>query len=324
MPSGNLGFNPFQGTRDTRESAIRNINSESSNNLYNDSLKTYALAQQNQQIRLKEENRNLKLNSLKGLYMQAYDNPDFAAKSAASMFNKIESAKDKDSINSIYKELESIQEKAQDNKYLFDIAEAGDSLVNWYGRATSGIIDRPNALSKSKESVLSKTNADLGEISKWLTPGDLMSNIKNHVYEVDNKTFGANLLKSFNSPDEFNAKLKKALVSPTPQVALDDLINLKLQDNFVTRGNDFYREGPDATKFQQDALNAFKNPDDLSKKYFKYDLENETLGSIKASIVGELTNLIGQPDNKENERLIASYRQSLELIEKRQKDNSKI
>jgi hypothetical protein len=324
MPSGNIGYNPLKGTRELGVASLNLQNSDAAIQGLNDSFKAYATAQQNQQVRLKEENRNLKLNSLKGLYMQAYDNPDFAAKSAASMFNKIESAKDKDSINSIYRELESIQEKAQDNKYLFDVAEVGDSLLNWYGRATSGIIDRPNALSKSKESILSKTNADLGEISKWLTPGDLMSNIKNHVYEVDNKTFGANLLKSFNSPDEFNAKLKKALVSPTPQVALDDLINLKLQDNFVTRGNDFYREGPEAANFQKDALNAFKNPDDLSKKYFKYDLENETLGSIKASIVGELTNLIGQPENKENERLIASYRQSLELIDKRQKDNSKI
>ena len=324
MPSGNIGYNPLKGTRELGVASLNLQNSDVAIKNLNDSFKAYATAQQNQQVRLKEENRNLKLNSLKGLYMQAYDNPDFAAKSAASMFNKIESAKDKDSINSIYKELESIQEKAQDNKYLFDLAEVGDSFVNWYGRATSGIIDRPNVLSKSKDAVLSKTDSDLGEISKWLTPGDLMSNIKNHIYEVDNKTFGANLLKSFNSPDEFNAKLKKALVSPTPQVALDDLINLKLQDNFVTRGNDFYREGPDAAKFQKDALNAFKNPDDLSKKYFKYDLENETLGSIKASIVGELTNLIGQPENKENERLIASYRQSLELIDKRQKDNSKI
>lgn len=324
MPSGNIGYNPLKGTRELGVASLNLQNSDVAIQGLNDSFKAYSTAQQNQQIRLKEENRNLKLNSLKGLYMQAFDNPDFAAKSAASMFNKIESAKDKDSINSIYKELESIQEKAQDNKYLFDLAEVGDSLVNWYGRATSGVITRPDTLSKSKESVLSKTDADLGEISKWLTPGDLMANIKNHVYEVDNKTFGTNLLKSFNSPDEFNAKLKKALTSPTPQVALDDLINLKLQDNFVTRGNDFYREGPDATKFQQDALNAFKNPDDLSKKYFKYDLENETLGSIKASIVGELTNLIGQPENKDNERLIASYRQSLELIDKRQKDNSKI
>ena len=88
-------------------------------------------------------------------------------------------------------------------------------------------------MSKSKESVLSKTDADLGEISKWLTPGDLMANIKNHVYEVDNKTFGTNLLKSFNSPDEFNAKLKKALTSPTPQVALDDLINLIFSSQFA-------------------------------------------------------------------------------------------
>ena len=185
-------------------------------------------------------------------------------------------------------------------------------------------MDRPESLKKSKEKLLRENNSDLGEISKWMTPTDLLGNVKSHVNEVDYKNFGANLLKGFKSPEELNTKLKKALSSPTPQNSLDDILNLKLQDNFVTRGSDFYREGPEAAQFQKDALNAFKNPDDITKKYYKYDLENETLGSLKASVAKELTGLLQQPDSKENSQKIASYRQSLELIDKRQKDNSKI
>lgn len=324
MPSGNIGYNPLKGTRELGVASLNLQNSDLAIQGLNDSFKAYATAQQNQQTRMLAEDRNLKLNSLKGLYMQAYDNPDFAAKSAASMFNRIESASDKDSINKIYQELESIHEKAQDNKYLFDVAEVGDSLVNWYGRLNPFGLDRSETLKKSKEKLLRENNTDLGEISKWLTPSDLLSNVKGHVSEVDYKAFGKNLLSSFKSPDELNVKLKKALSSPTPQNALDDLIGLKLQDSFVTRGNDLYREGPEAKQFQADALNSFKNPDDITKKYYKYDLENETLGSLKASIAGELTGLLGQPDSKENAQKIASYRQSLELIDKRQKENSKI
>jgi hypothetical protein len=324
MPSGNLGYNPLRGTRDLATASLNAQNSQEGIQLLNDSLNTFSRAQQNQQTRLLAEDKNLKLNSLKGLYMQAYDNPDFAAKSAASMFNRIESAQDKDSINKIYQELEGIHEKAQDNKYLFDLAEVGDSFLNAFGRLNPLGMDRPESLKKSKEKLLRENNSDLGEISKWLTPTDLLTNVKGHVNEVDYKAFGKNLLTSFKSPDELNAKLKKALSSPTPQNALDDIIGLRLQDNFVTRGNDLYREGPEARQFQADALSSFKNPDDITKKYYKYDLENETLGSLKASIAGELTGLLGQPDSKENAQKIASYRQSLELIDKRQKDNSKI
>lgn len=324
MPSGNLGYNPLRGTRDLTTASLNAQNSQEGIQLLNDSLNTFSRAQQNQQTRLLAEDKNLKLNSLKGLYMQAYDNPDFAAKSAASMFNRIESAQDKDSINKIYQELEGIHEKAQDNKYLFDLAEVGDSFLNAFGRLNPLGMDRPESLKKSKEKLLRENNSDLGEISKWLTPTDLLTNVKGHVNEVDYKAFGKNLLTSFKSPDELNAKLKKALSSPTPQNALDDIIGLRLQDNFVTRGNDLYREGPEARQFQADALSSFKNPDDITKKYYKYDLENETLGSLKASIAGELTGLLGQPDSKENAQKIASYRQSLELIDKRQKDNSKI
>ena len=324
MPSGNLGYNPLKGTRDLTAASLNAQNSKEGIQLLNDSLKTFSIAQQNQQTRMLAEDKNLKLNSLKGLYMQAYDNPDFAAKSAASMFNRIESATDKDSVNKLYQELDTIHEKAQDNKYLFDLAEVGDSIVNGYGRLNPFGMSRPESLKKSKEKLLRENNSDLGEISKWTTPTDLLGNIKNHVNEVDYKNFGANLLKSFKSPEELNVKLKKALASPTPQNSLDDILNLKLQDNFVTRGNDFYREGPEAAQFQKDALNAFKNPDDITKKYYKYDLENETLGSLKASVAKELTGLLQQPDSKENSQKIASYRQSLELIDKRQKDNSKI
>ena len=324
MPSGNLGYNPLQGTRDLTAASLRAQNSQEGIQLLNDSLKTFALAQQNQQTRMLAEDKNLKLNSLKGLYMQAYDNSDFAAKSAASMFNRIESAQDKDSVNKIYQELEDIHEKAQDNKYLFDLAEVGDSFLNSFGRLNPFGMERPESLKKSKDKLLRENNSDLGEISKWMTPTDLLTNVKGHVNEVDYKAFGKNLLTSFKSPDELNVKLKKALSSPAPQNALDDIIGMKLQDNFVTRGSDFYREGPEARQFQSDALNAFKNPDDITKKYYKYDLENETLGSLKASIAGELTGLLGQPDSKENAQKIASYRQSLELIDKRQKENSKI
>lgn len=324
MPSGNLGYNPLKGTRDLTIASLNAQNSKEGIQLLNDSLKTFSIAQQNQQTRMLAEDKNLKLNSLKGLYMQAYDNPDFAAKSAASMFNRIESATDKESVNKLYQELDAIHEKAQDNKYLFDLAEVGDSIVNGYGRLNPFGMERPESLKKSKEKLLRENNSDLGEISKWMTPTDLLNNVKNHVNEVDYKNFGANLLKGFKSPDELNAKLKKALASPTPQNSLDDILNLKLQDNFVTRGSDFYREGPDAKQFQKDALDAFKNPDDITKKYYKYDLENETLGSLKASVAKELTGLLQQPDTKENAQKIASYRQSLELIDKRQKDNSKI
>ena len=324
MPSGNLGYNPLKGTRDLTSASLSAQNSKEGIQLLNDSLKTFSIAQQNQQTRMLAEDKNLKLNSLKGLYMQAYDNPDFAAKSAASMFNRIESATDKESVNKIYQELDAIHEKAQDNKYLFDLAEVGDSIVNAYGRLNPFGMDRPESLKKSKDKLLRENNSDLGEISKWMTPTDLLGNVKNHVNEVDYKNFGANLLKGFKSPEELNVKLKKALASPTPQNAFDDILNLKLQDSFVTRGSDFYREGPDAAQFQKDALNAFKNPDDITKKYYKYDLENETLGSLKASVAKELTGLLGQPDSKENAQKIASYRQSLELIDKRQKDNSKI
>lgn len=324
MPSGNLGYNPLKGTRDLTAASLNAQNSQEGIQLLNDSLKTFSIAQQNQQTRMLAEDKNLKLNSLKGLYMQAYDNPDFAAKSAASMFNRIESATDKDSVNKLYQELDTIHEKAQDNKYLFDLAEVGDSIVNGYGRLNPFGMDRPESLKKSKEKLLRENNSDLGEISRWMTPTDLLGNVKSHVNEVDYKNFGANLLKGFKSPDELNSKLKKALSSPTPQNSLDDILNLKLQDNFVTRGSDFYREGPEAAQFQKDALNAFKNPDDITKKYYKYDLENETLGSLKASVAKELTGLLQQPDSKENAQKIASYRQSLELIDKRQKDNSKI
>ena len=324
MPSGNLGFNPFAGSKDLVSASFRLQNTPEAIDSLNNSFKVFSKAQQNEQIRLKQEDRNLKLNSLRGLYMQAYDNQDFADKSAASMFSRIEGAKDKDSINKIYQELDTLREKAEDNKYLFDVAEIGDTFLNWMGRTNPLGMDRPDALKTTKEGLLRKTNEDLTDVNKWLTPSDLLGNIKNHISQVDYKNFGVNLLKSFGSPEELNSKLKKALASPTPQFALDDLIDLKLKDNFITKGSDFYREGPEAKAFQKDAINALKNPDDLTKKYFKYDLENETLGSLKASIATELTNLIGQPETPENERLKASYRQSLELIDKRQKDNSKI
>lgn len=324
MPSGNLGYNPLKGTRDLTAASLNAQNSKEGIQLLNDSLKTFSLSQQKEQTRMLAEDKNLKLNSLKGLYMQAYNNSDFASKSAASMFNRIESATDKESVNKLYQELDTIHEKAQDNKYLFDLAEVGDSIVNGYYRLNPFGMSRPESLKKSKEKLLRENNSDLREISKWTTPTDLLGNIKNHVNEVDYKNFGANLLKSFKFPEELNVKLKKALASPTPQNSLDDILILKLQDNFVTRGNDFYREGPEAAQFQKDALNSFKNPDDITKKYYKYDLENETLGSLKASVAKELTGLLEQPDSKENAQKIASYRQSLELLDKRQKDNSKI
>lgn len=327
MPSGNLGYNPLAGSKDLVSASLKLQNSPEGIEALNNSLNVYSTVQKNEQTRLLAENRNLKLNSIKGLYMQAFDNEDFAGKSAASMFSRIEEAKDKDTINTIYQELDSIREKAEDNKYLFDVfdvAEVGDSFLNWFGRANPFGMDRPESLKKSKDRLLSETNSNVNEVSKWLTPGDLVNNIKGHINEKDYKNFGTNLYKSFKSPEEFNAKLKSALTSTSPQTALDDLINTKLQDNFVTRGNDFYREGNDAAIMQQDALSALKKPDDLSKKYFKFDLENEALGSVKSHVASELTNLLEQPESKENDRLITSYRQSLELIDRRQKDNSKI
>ena len=322
MPSGNLGFNPFYGTKDLTVAADRQLNSERGLQSFDTTLRKGAIADQNYQNKLVEENRNLKLNSLKSLYMQAYDNPSLAEKSAASMFSRIEGARDKNSINAIHQELESIREKAEDNKYLFDVAELGDSLLNWYGR-TRGVVEGKDKLLKSK-------NIDLSESTKWLTPSDLITNIKSHINEVDYKSFGVNLLNSYGSPDELNKKLKQSLASPVAQNAFDDLLTTKLQDNFITRGNDFYREGPEAKQFQQQALNSLKNPDDLAKKYFKYDLENETIGSLRSAISSKLTELIVSPKskdesvNKENDRLITSYRQSLELLDKRQKENATI
>ena len=68
MPSGNIGYNPLKGTRELGVASLNLQNSDVAIQGLNDSFKAYSTAQQNQQIRLKEENRNLKLNSLKGCF----------------------------------------------------------------------------------------------------------------------------------------------------------------------------------------------------------------------------------------------------------------
>ena len=298
-----------------------------------------------------QSKNNLNLNSLRGLYIQAnstdFENPnlDYANSAAASMMNRINSAQSKDELNGVLKDLEDLRDKASSNTAWFP--KVGEFFTEGVGgyKAMSSKEDLAKSLLKTTNPIFDKDTLNT------LDSDQMIDNVKGLVRETNSKLFANAYINSKGSAKDFEALLNKAVSSPDKKNAFNDLLTAKLKDNFTTRGNDFYREGPEGNQFRTEALKAinnntktlnapFTNPSvgdmlvgpsialthapNIDNEYFKYDLENEGINDLRLNLFNKLTQQTLLPEQQQDKTAIESYRRSLDLLDKRQKENKKI
>ena len=268
-----------------------------------------------------QEQRNLKLNSLKSLYRQAMPNPQFADRAASSVFDRIENAGSKQELNDIYSEIESIREKAQDNSFLFDGLETVVGLAQGLSSFGESFFRGKESLIDQKKKTLTQANADLTDISGSILPQDLFSQGISAIKEAEFTNYGKQTINQFGSPKGLYDALSKARMGTKGAYNnFDDFVKPRLEDAFATKGHYLYREGEEAPQFQQEARRAFADPTkDQTAANFKHDLEKESLSSVKSAIMGDLqTELLKPRDAVDyNPDNIKYLRNSLSIVDQR-------
>jgi len=357
MPSGNLGIRN-QG-RDTVESSVRAFNTPETLQNFNTLINNAETTRQNLLTKRIQEDKNVKLNSLKGLFVQSGDDLNTASLKASSYFNRIDGAKDNNELNSIYGELDSIREQAASNNKLFGKTTEAimGPVPGWIEGAVGGIaelgkklfVDLPsqtleatglghymtNHLKEYNQKELRKSNPreDLFNHSfVGLDQEDLFSEVKNQINQKKTQQFADNYLNQFQDFTSFKQELQSAIANPSKSSAFNKLKNSFLDNEFTVKGSDFYRDGEDSETFRQRAKTTLTNPnkEDVNARYFNYDLENSALNSLKSSLNRQLEQVWNTPiKNKKGEIVrdeakLKDIRDSMALIDKRQQENSKI
>ena len=271
--------------------------------------------------KLLQEQRNVKLNSLKSLYRQAMPNAQFADRAASSVFDRIENATSKQDINDIYGEIEGIREKAQDNLFLFDAMETFSGLGESLASTAKGLFLGKETEVEKKKKLLTQANPDLTSISGSVLPRDLFVEGINALKEADFKSYGQQVIQKYQSPLELNQALEKARHGSSGSFKdFDAFVAPRLDDAFATKGHYLYREGEEAAQFQKDARNAFANPTyNQVSADFKHDLEKESLSSLKGAVMQKLQGELLKPRDAVdyNADNIKYYRNSLNIIDQR-------
>lgn len=271
--------------------------------------------------KLLQEQRNVKLNSLKSLYRQAMPNPQFADRAASSVFDRIENAGSKQELNDIYSEIEGIREKAQDSLFLFDGMETFSGIAQSLASTAEGFFFGKETEVNKKKKLLKQANPDLNDVAGSVLPRDLFSEGVNAIKEAEFKSYGQQILTQYESPLALNQALEKARRGSSGAYKnFDAFVAPRLDDAFATKGHYLYREGEEAAQFQRDARNAFADPtQNQTTANFKHDLEKESLSSLKGAVMQKLQGELLKPRdavdyNPEN---IKHYRNSLNIIDQR-------
>lgn len=303
------------------------------------------------------ESDNFKINSLRALTRNAYSDYQTADKVAGDFFNRLNSASNKEELNSIYGELEQLKEKATDNTQLFglaktvnsartdlpgslpglgatkavlgvvgDIVETAGNIGDYFVELQGGILGRPSVkLDKEKKLKSNKlSDEDFTMISRTYNPTELFANVKGF---IDKKHSEFNAVSRVQNPELF-AKVQKAVNNPSKQNAFDEIIKDKFLNSTTTRGNNYYigsLDKEEQQKFVSKGLNALKNPGaDLDNKYFKYDLENEALSEIQLGTMQLLQAERSKPKEEQNQATIKELSATLNSLETRRKEADKI
>jgi ribosomal protein L29/uncharacterized protein YigA (DUF484 family) len=271
--------------------------------------------------KLLQEQRNVKLNSLKSLYRQAMPNPQFADRAASSVFDRIENAGSKQELNDIYSEIEGIREKAQDSLFLFDGMETFSGIAQSLASTAEGFFFGKETEVNKKKKLLKQANPDLNDVAGSVLPRDLFSEGVNAIKEAEFKSYGQKILTQYESPLALNQALEKARHGSSGAYKdFDAFVAPRLDDAFATKGHYLYREGEEAAQFQKDARNAFANPTyNQVSANFKHDLEKESLSSLKGAVMQKLQGELLKPRDAVdyNADNIKYYRNSLNIIDQR-------
>ena len=271
--------------------------------------------------KLLQEQRNVKLNSLKSLYRQAMPNPQFADRAASSVFDRIENAGSKQELNDIYSEIEGIREKAQDSLFLFDGMETFSGIAQSLASTAEGFFFGKETEVNKKKKLLKQANPDLNDVAGSVLPRDLFSEGVNAIKEAEFKSYGQQILTQYESPLALNQALEKARHGSSGAYKnFDAFVAPRLDDAFATKGHYLYREGEEAAQFQRDARNAFADPtQSQTTANFKHDLEKESLSSLKGAVMQKLQGELLKPRDAVdyNPDNIKNYRNSLNIIDQR-------
>lgn len=350
MPSGNLGFkNLGRDTVQQAQYAFNNSNLKS----YTSLLKESETIGQNLITQRIQEDKNVKLNSLKGLFVQSGDDMNTASLKANSFYNRIDGAKDGNELNSVYEELDSIREQASlNNRIIYKGEKAAGALedkVTGFGKFVQKIGRGAFALAESAglgsfqyahvnentENELRKTNPneDIFKHSYLLKDEEgFFNNIKSQINQKKIQQFGDSYLNQYSDLTALKKDLETSISNPNKRTAFNKLKNSFIDNEFTVKGSDFFRDGEDADIFRQRAKQTLNTPDntDRDHRYFHYDSENTSLGSLKASLNRKLEQVWNTPiKNKKGETVrdeaaLKDIRDSMSLIDKRQKELSKV
>jgi len=349
MPSGNLGFRTVGRSGDTVKAGIDVINRpdvyQGIMNLANAAETT----RQNLITQRIQEDKNVKLNSLKGLFVQSGDDMNTASLKANSYFNRIDIAKDGNELNSVYEELNSIRDQAALNNRVFYKGEKDAGLledavtglgkfVQKLGRGTAALAESVGLGTYKaahteetidKELRKSNPNEEIFKHSFGLRDEEgFFNSIKSQINQKKTQQFGDNYLNQYSDLTSLKKDLQTSLANPTKGSAFNKLKNSYIDNEFTVKGSDFYRDDEDADTFRQRAKQTLNTPDntDIAHRYFNYDSENAALGSLKASLNRKLEQVWNTPiKNKKGETVrdeaaLKDIRDSMSLIDKRQKE----
>ena len=246
------------------------------------------------------ENDNFQINSLRALTRNAYSDIQTADKVAGDFFNRLNSASNKDELNSIYGEIEDVQKRATTNTQLFgltkglgdvtaesptaqnilqatkkvgnilgSIVETAGDIADYGVEAYLGVTGNKTLLKGSVQSPklekekLLKSNKLSDEDFQYVSRTFNPTELFGNVKGfIDKKQSGFNAVTKVQNPEIFSS-IQKAVSSPSKQNAFDDIIKQKFLEATTTRGNNFYSgslEKEEQQKFISKGLAALANP----------------------------------------------------------------
>lgn len=248
---------------------------------------------------LKLKRYNSEFNSLNILASRAYGD-DTSKKYATDVYNRIQNAKSKDELNSLYSEIE----KLKDDSY--EPLVGGSTVWSFLEPAVSGYSYLKNSLfDKSKLSNLfsklesnndNLSNEDKNSIYATLGTPELFQkatasiNQKRHEFEA--QSFTAEI------PDFFK-QLDKSLNNANDPNALNLFLKTKFKNKATTRGDEFYRDDEEEIKdVYYNGIRAIDDPSRRNEKQFKYDLEKNTIQTLQTSTVNKINELNSIPEDQ--------------------------
>jgi len=276
---------------------------------------------------LKRKQYNTEFNSLQLLARSAFKRDEaYSTQYAKDLYNKINIASTPDELNSVYKELEDLRDKADSFDYLPDIVgQLGETLAR-----VSNYLPWHQDSVKAAYSGITKDYGLLNEEDKNVTymrmgSSKLLQNASSTINQKRNLNYTNKLIEE---TDDFYKQINESLRKPQDQNAFNSFLKTKFKDKIQTRGDEFYREDPLEVKNIYDSgLKAIDAPTTGDEKLFKYDLEKTSLQNIQIGLVTKLKELNQIPEEDITAQQKAekqSLVNNLNTLEKRTKDLSKI